>query len=248
MSSLRHVGVCKRERERQGMQRCLRSPLKARCTLGAERCVQATSNTNKAHSDRRSCFSITLIVPAICRQPIQTHTKERKIKQGRLKKISTGHAKIITAFDKGMRLKWHRKSRLRTRGGKNSWETNRWRGGREMETVRFRQTEQKANVTTVLYYTVVYLAWSINSQTNPSLSHLPWFNSMQRQRFQACIRGSAFMLHGVSFILGKTGGVNHLHPPGATAQTDLRVSRLWAVVCDWCTRSGSRITLKDGLW
>lgn len=87
------------------------------------------------------------------------------------------------------------------------------------------QKEQKANIT-VLYYSVVYSALSFNSQTNPSLSHLPLFNSMQSQRFQACIRGSAFMQHGVSFILGKTGAVNHLHPPGATEQTDLRVSRL----------------------
>jgi len=41
---------------------------------------------------------------------------------------------------------------------------------------------------------------------------------MERQRFQACIRGSAFMIHGVSFILGKTGAVNQLYPPSATAQ------------------------------
>lgn len=86
------------------------------------------------------------------------------------------------------------------------------------------QKGQKPNISTLLYY-VVYLTLSFNSQTNPSVSHLHLFNSMQRQRFQACIRGSAFMQHGVSFILGKTGAVNHLHPLGATAQTDLRVSR-----------------------
>lgn len=42
------------------------------------------------------------------------------------------------------------------------------------------QKEQKANITTVLYYSVVYLTLSSNRQTNPSLSHLPLFNSMQR--------------------------------------------------------------------
>lgn len=95
-----------------------------------------------------------------------------------------------------------------------------WRQGRETETVRFRQTtegtESKHNYCTLLH--VVNLAWSFNRRTNPSLSHLIPFNSMQRQRFQACIRGSAFMIHGVSFILGKTGAVNQLYPLGATAQ------------------------------
>lgn len=45
------------------------------------------------------------------------------------------------------------------------------------------------------------------------------------------------MQHGVSFILGKTGAVNHLPPPGATAQIIEIIVR--AVVCGQRLRGGT---------